>query len=276
MKNPLVSVIVPTKNSQKTIDACLDSVKKQSYRNIETIVVDNNSSDKTKEIAKKYTNLVFNRGPERCAQKNYGAKKCMGDYLVFIDGDMVLTRDIVQECVEEIEKNQRLKAVIIPGKSFGQGFWAKCRELELEYYLGIGWIEAARFIKNDAFKMIGGFNEDIVAFEEFDLPQKIKRKYPDAIGRIKGFIYHNEQNINLGTICKKKFYYAQNIKGYLSHPANVPYFKKQTSPKERYKLFFSDFRRLFKNPAFGLGLLFMKFCEFVSGGLGFVWGKLKR
>lgn len=51
-KNPLVSVIIPTQNSFKTLEKCLKSVKNQSYKNVEIIVVDNNSTDNTKEIAK--------------------------------------------------------------------------------------------------------------------------------------------------------------------------------------------------------------------------------
>ncbi|MFH0876438.1 MAG: glycosyltransferase [archaeon] len=51
-----VSVIVTTKNEERNIARCLVSVKNQSYPNIEIIVVDNNSSDKTKEIAKRGSN----------------------------------------------------------------------------------------------------------------------------------------------------------------------------------------------------------------------------
>lgn len=75
---PLVSVIVPTYNSEKFIGACLESIKNQMYTNIELIVVDNNSTDKTKEIAWRYTDKVFNKGPERSAQRNFGAKNSIG------------------------------------------------------------------------------------------------------------------------------------------------------------------------------------------------------
>src|SRR5579872_2969104 len=102
MNGPLVSVIIPTRNSQEFLELLLKSIKNQSYRNIEVIIVDNNSSDKTKEIARKYTDLVFNKGPERSAQRNYGVSKSKGDYILFLDSDMELTKDVIKECVREV------------------------------------------------------------------------------------------------------------------------------------------------------------------------------
>ncbi len=70
----LVSVIVTTKNEEKNIANCLKSIKGQSYpqEKIQIIVVDNNSSDSTTKIAKRFTDKVYNKGPERSAQRNYG------------------------------------------------------------------------------------------------------------------------------------------------------------------------------------------------------------
>ena len=101
---PLVSVIIPTKNSAKTLEKCLQSVKNQSYPNIEVIVIDNNSIDKTKEIAKKYTIMVFNKGPERSAQVNFGGRQARGKYLYRVDSDFIIEKDVVQECVEKCER----------------------------------------------------------------------------------------------------------------------------------------------------------------------------
>ena len=61
MENPLVSVIIPTYKSSRTLEKCLESIKNQTYKNIEIIVVDNNSTDNTKEIAKKFTQKVIPR-----------------------------------------------------------------------------------------------------------------------------------------------------------------------------------------------------------------------
>ena len=74
----LVSIIIPTLNEEASLEICLKSIKKQTYKNLETIVVDNFSKDRTPEIAKKYTKLVFKKGNERSAQRNFGAKKAKG------------------------------------------------------------------------------------------------------------------------------------------------------------------------------------------------------
>jgi probable beta-1,3-galactosyltransferase len=60
MEKPVVSVIIPTYKSSRTLEKCLESIKNQTYKNIEIIVVDNNSTDNTKEIAKKFTQKVIN------------------------------------------------------------------------------------------------------------------------------------------------------------------------------------------------------------------------
>jgi glycosyltransferase involved in cell wall biosynthesis len=61
MDNPLVSVIIPTYNSSRTLKKSLESIKNQTYENIEIIVVDNNSKDNTKDIALEYTDKVYNK-----------------------------------------------------------------------------------------------------------------------------------------------------------------------------------------------------------------------
>ena len=107
MKNknqPLVSVIINTRNSAgKIFEKCLASVKVQSYKNVELIVVDNSSSDKTKEIAKRYTKKVFDYGPERSSQKNFGVQKSRGEFLVFLDDDQEMPPEIIEDCVKKIK-----------------------------------------------------------------------------------------------------------------------------------------------------------------------------
>lgn len=268
---PKFSVIVPTYNSAQYLEACLISIKSQSYQNIELIVVDNNSTDHTKQIARKYTDKVFNRGPERSAQRNYGVSQSDGDYVLIIDSDMELGEKIVESCVSKFTDDPNLRGLVIPEESFGEGFWAQCKKLERSFYVGVSWMEAARAFPRQIFDDMNGYDEENTGTEDYDLPQRIAAKYgAGAIGRINEFIRHNEQHINLFKTCKKKYYYAQRLDKYISISANNFNFHRQANPFYRYLLFFSNPQKLLKNPFTGIGLLVMKTAEFTAGGLGYL------
>jgi glycosyltransferase involved in cell wall biosynthesis len=271
MPNPLVSVIVPTKNSAEFLEACLRSIKEQSYKHIELIVVDNSSTDDTQAIARKYTDKVFTKGPERSAQRNFGAARAAGEHVVFIDSDMVVSKSVIGSCVRAMASSPDAAGVIIPEESFGEGFWAQCKKLERSFYVGVDAIEAARFFSKAAFEKVGGYNEALISGEDWDLSDRI-----GALGnivRIGDFIYHNEGRISLGKTLRKKYYYARQARAYLSHSKGVTGSGKRTGGiLSRYALFFSRPGRLLKNPIRGLGMLFMKTCEFGFGWIGFIYG----
>lgn len=268
--NPIVSVIVTTKNEAKNIKACLESITTQSYKNIEIIVVDNNSKDDTKKISQNYTKLVYNKGPERSAQRNFGAEKSSGEYVFFLDADMKLTKNVVKECVELINQ-KKVGGIIIPEESYGVGFWADCKKLERSFYIGNDSIEAARFFNKNIFIKSGGFDEQLTGPEDWDLSQKIKEKF--GISRIKSNILHNEGKLTLHNTLKKKYYYSKKFKTYLEKKSNTKYTSKQFNILSRYKIFFSNPKKLFSNPILGLGMLFMKTTEFIIGGVGFIVSK---
>jgi glycosyltransferase involved in cell wall biosynthesis len=180
---PLVSVIITTKNEEQVLASCIRSIQNQTYFSIETIVVDNNSGDHTKDIATSFGVQVFDKGPERSSQRNFGAKKAKGTYLLFLDADMELTLKVVEEAVVLIGQKtmsrgqKKYKALVIPEESFGIGFWAACKALERSYYLGVPWIESARFFEKKAFQAIGGYDETLTGPEDFELPQRMKQIY---------------------------------------------------------------------------------------------------
>lgn len=276
MKKPRVSVIIPTKNSIRTIEECLSSLKNQTYPHVEIIVVDNHSTDGTEKVAKKLATTVLLRGPERSAQRNFGAKHAKGEYFLFIDSDMKLDPTVVEECVSTITSKPIFHAVIIPEISFGIGFWAECKALERSFYLGVSSLEAARFFNAKTFRKFGGYDEKNTGTEDYALPQQIKAEYSDsAIGRISAFIHHNEGNLPFFHSLRKKFYYAQKLDSYVQNSHNSRHFKNQASLLQRYMLFFKNPRKLFARPLIGMGMLLLKTSEFGAGGLGYVLTKLK-
>lgn len=257
---PLVSIIVPTKNSGEFLEACLKSIKAQTYKNLEIIVVDNFSTDDTPKIAKKYADKFYQQGPERSAQRNYGVKKCSGEYVAIIDSDMELTPKVISSCVKAITKTSGIKGVIVPEESFGVGFWAQCKKLERSFYVGKDWIEAARFFSKKTYLVVGGYNESMVSGEDWDLSNRIRSF--GQISRVNEFILHNEGTIKLLKLLKKKAYYAKQIHTYINSNENVSTTSEAKNVLRRYTLFFSHPVKLFKNPLYGVGMLFMKTSEY--------------
>lgn len=96
---PFVSVIITTKNEERNIGNCLESIRHQIYPKdrLEIMVIDNNSSDKTKEIAYRYTDRIYDFGPERSAQRNFGVKQANGKYIMYLDADMILSEVVLKK-----------------------------------------------------------------------------------------------------------------------------------------------------------------------------------
>lgn len=271
MKNPLVSIIITTKNSARTLEALMKSLYSQTYKPLEIILVDNNSSDKTPEIAKKYTRLVFQKGPERSAQRNFGIAKAKGEFCLVLDSDMVLEKDVVKECVGLLTKNPSLGAIIIPERSFGQGFWSSVKTFERSINEGENYFEAARFFPKTIITKLGGYDEQITGPEDWDLPQRVAKLYP--IGRIKTYINHDEGNHTLMGLARKKYYYGLSVHSYLKKQGLSP-----VSARTIYLLrpaFYRNWKRLLQHPELTLGLVIMLTAETVAGGWGYLKGRMK-
>src|SRR5258706_3214726 len=133
MNQPLVSIIVTTKNESQVLERLLESINKQTYSNKELLIVDNNSTDATVAIAKNYTKKVFIFGPERSAQRNLGAKKSKGEYILFLDADMELTPKVVEACVQVAVKDKKIAAAAIPEESVAHLFWEKVKAFERSF-----------------------------------------------------------------------------------------------------------------------------------------------
>lgn len=275
MRSPLVSVIVTTKNEEDVLGKLLKSVKKQSYKNIEIIVVDNFSSDNTPEIAKTFTKKVYQKGPERSAQRNFGANKARGEYLLFLDADMEFTPGVVEECVDIISQGSKMAAAAILEESIASRFWEKAKAFERSFYNleGDELTDAARFFKKDILFKMGGYDEKITGPEDWDLTERLKKK-GYKIGIVSSKILHYERIPSILYLLKKKYYY-----GLKSHR----YLEKQkigiTSPKTIYFLrpvFYKNWKRLISNPILSLAMFLMFALEMFAGGLGYVIGRFKK
>lgn len=270
----LVSIIITTKNEEETLGRLLKSISRQTYSKIETIVVDNYSLDTTSKVAKKFSVNFFQHGPERSAQRNYGAKKAQGDFFFFLDADMELTPGVVEDCIEKTN-GAKLAGVVIPEESKAVNFWGQVKAYERSFYneKGDPITDAARFFSKKVFIKTGGYDETITGPEDWDLPDRI-REQGFKIGRSSEKIYHHEQKISLLTLFKKKFYYGLNAHKYLSkHKIGV------FSPKTIYflrPLLYKNWLKLLTHPLLSLAMIYMLSIELLGGGLGYLVGRLRK
>jgi len=272
MQKPLVSIIIPTYNSEKTLENCLKSIKRQTYKNIEVIIVDNFSNDKTYNISKKFKANFFRLHSERTKAKNFGASKSKGHYVCFIDSEMILTKKVIEECINAIETSNNVGGVVIPERTIGNTFWSKVRDFERSFYANTA-IESARFFKTKLFKKVGGFDEDIVLYEEATLPQKIKRVGYITTARIRSPILNSEYDFSLIKWLKKKFYYGKSALKYKKNYREQA--NKQMSLVYRSGLFFKN-KRFYSKPLLALGVVILKLLEYFSVGLGFLVSKVRK
>ena len=258
---PLVSVVITTKNEEKNIANCLKSILQQSYSSdkIEIIVVDNNSTDKTKEIARKYTGKVYNLGPERSTQRNFGAKQAKGEYYLYLDADMTLSPNVISECVDKFE-NSNLVALYIPEIVTGNTFWSKVRRFERSFY-NATVIDAVRIFRLKGFITVGGFSENMIAAEDWDLTKRLRKL--GGFDIIKSLLYHNESELQLASYLQKKRFYSKDIKNYIAKwGKDDPDVKKQLGFFYRFIEVFLEngkWKKLIRHPVLTFGMYFLRF-----------------
>src|SRR5581483_11808472 len=108
---PEITVIIPTYNEEKNLYNCLRSLTKQTYdqRKIEILIIDDNSTDKTVVIAKKFGAKVIKSGFRHIERsKSIGIQYARGDYILFADADIVLfEKNLLRNAVNALESNPK-------------------------------------------------------------------------------------------------------------------------------------------------------------------------
>ena len=101
-----ISVVISTKNEEKNIKECLESVKWAD----EIVVVDDMSTDKTVEICKEYTSKIFIRDSQGDfhRNKNFGAEQVSGEWILSLDADEIITSELAEEIQKAIQDKEIL------------------------------------------------------------------------------------------------------------------------------------------------------------------------
>ena len=256
-----VSCVVPTRNSEEFIDRALVSVLNQSYFDTEVIVVDNFSTDRTKEKALRFVDKFYEYGMERTAQANYGISQATGDLIYLTGSDMTRDYNFIKQCVAKINEGYDAVYMSVKTDMDVTHFWGKVKALERETYIGT-YIESARFFKKSVWEALNGFNEKMIGMEE-DFQHRLD--YAGYYtGRIEGREYHLHEDDSLKKIFKKAFYYGKFMGAYLKKHKQRGY-KQLTLLRPNLKMFL-------RHPKLLFGLIIYKIVQYFGGGLGLLCG----
>src|SRR6266571_8799204 len=212
-RTPLVSVVIPSRNSENTIADCLKSVISQLHKPIEIIVVDSFSTDSTVEIAKTLGATVLPHDDGRSAQKNWGAKFAKGEYLYFVDSDFKLEPNVISSCLEAIKSADGvvIRNQDIPSGSRLSQLIASRRRILSYDPLNV----AIRFVKREVFDSVGGFDSDLYADEDLDFHRRfLKLGFKMAYSRATE--WHLGSPVNLKGLLNRSLYYSSNHATYAS------------------------------------------------------------
>ncbi len=245
MKTPLFSIIIPTLNEENYLPLLLNDLTCQTQTDFEVIVIDGNSQDHTVINAEKIIsglNLKIYELPLKNAgqQRNYGAKKARGKFLLFLDADIRLAADFLFKLAKNIRQSPfQIFTVDVTTDS------TKISDKILVWWSNFGhyltkiikkpYIPGYAFMmEKNIFQKSEGFRQDIVYGEEFDLSNRagvmkfkfglyrqprvilsLRRFHRDGI--IKTFLIQNLSSLYMyfhGPITKKIFSYPMGGKGY--------------------------------------------------------------
>lgn len=177
----ILSIIIPTYNEEEYLPVLLESIKKQSFDDYEIIVADANSTDKTREIAESYGCIVVDGGLPAKGRNN-GAKIAKGEYLLFLDSDLMLTDEYLRNVIYEFQMERLGIAItqMLPMSNkvedklfhdFANYFMISVEKIKPHGAGCYGII--ARKELHDA---CGGFDEDLNFGEDTDYIERLAKK----------------------------------------------------------------------------------------------------
>ncbi len=176
----MFSIIIPTKNEEKYLPLLLESIKFQDFSDLEIIVADFNSTDRTREIAKSYGCIVVEGGMLAKARNN-GARESKGDILLFCDADITLPEGYLKKALGEFKnKNLDVAGTLQYPISINKKF--KDLKYKIIYRIANQWMklmqnikpymQVCMFSRREIHEKIQGFDETLIYAEDSEYAKR--------------------------------------------------------------------------------------------------------
>jgi arabinofuranan 3-O-arabinosyltransferase len=262
-----VTVVVPTRNSMRTLAACLASVRAQDLP-VGLVVVDNDSTDGTYELARTVADTAVRAGPERSAQRNTGVRLASSEWVLWVDSDMVLPPTTVSAALATATQ-AGADAVAVPEVSVGSGFWTACRALERACYVDDPSLHNPRLLRRGILLGDGGFDPAMAGPEDTDLRLRLRSAGTRTALCRDVLIVHDEGRLTLRSILAKRIYYGRSLPAFVAK--NPGALAGQGAGTARALL--RHRRTLARHPVRTGGLLLMRALEAAAYVVGYQLGR---
>jgi glycosyltransferase involved in cell wall biosynthesis len=268
---PTVSIIIPTYKSERTLPFVLESLAKQNYRGFEAIIVNRGSTSELERICSPYDFCsIYKLDSERTRAVNYGVSLSKGDFVYYIGSDYLIQPNLLHLAVGAIQA-QNADALVIPNViDESQGYWARVRNLEKRAFEGDDTLEACRFFRRSVFLRLGGYDVNLVAYEEHDLHSRLASAgYKIARLDGPGEVIIGEPE-NLAGYVRKFYYYGTTFGEYIKkHPDESA---KRLSP---FRILSAKNRKvLLTDPSLTVGFMVFQLYRYLGATLGVIDSKL--
>jgi len=195
----MISIIIPMFNAEKTILPLLESIDKQNFKDFEVIIVDDCSNDNSPQIVKDYQNsyqinfytMETNSGP--ATARNFGVKKAKGDVLFFLDSDLYIENNALQNIDNFFQALDAKCMIGVYSKTPAEpGALAYYKSLQNYYNYTIHKENTVTFfwgafgaVRKDVFEEIGDFDTSYkkAEYEDYDFGRRVLKKYPIHLRR---------------------------------------------------------------------------------------------
>lgn len=184
---PLFSIVIPAFNREKTIKRTIDSVINQTYTNLEIIVIDDGSTDNTRNVVLGLINddkikYIYQDNQGAQVARNNGLKRAKGEYILFLDSDDWLFDDCISKVVEFYKNNELIDAVYYLTGLYKKGKIVSARNDYLqgnvyEKVLEQGYLTSSSFItmKKNIFDKIGEWDTLFPSSQDDDICFRIAK-----------------------------------------------------------------------------------------------------
>ncbi len=207
------------------------------------------------------------KGPERSAQMNYGVAEAQGQFILRVDSDMILDKDLIDKCLRICQEGA--DAIVIPVLPYMSGrknFWISCRMLEQKMLIDDMTNVAPRFMDKNVFLSAGGYDETIVAWEDYDLHNRLMKSGCRTVSLEDSALWHLGEAYSLSEVVVRMIKYGKTGSLGLFTKKHGLNGLKQISIFRPSYFRHSDY--ILKDPLHFIGMLFMKIIQTVSVALG--------